>query len=177
MKIWLLAKNKYSTLYICIRLKHFNWAPKMIVFHWQKNQGLKWLWACVSVNGNIRQTCFLSRQDSPQKFLRTISPVISTGLNTLWWPKIFLFAPVKGRSFTIFFDPVNRNHHQTQVRTPPLARLTALSWHTPEHSPSQYPTNLGITFNYRHLLSDLFQPKTSTFSTRALIWVHFKTVH
>ena len=24
---------------------------------------------------------------------------------------------------------------------------------------------------------DLFQPKTSTFSTRALIWVHFKTVH
>ena len=23
---------------------------------------------------------------------------------------------------------------------------------------------------------DLFQPKTSTFSTRALIWVHFKTV-
>ena len=25
-------------------------------------------------------------------------------------------------------------------------------------------------------MSDLFQPKTSTFSTRALIWVHFKTV-
>ena len=24
---------------------------------------------------------------------------------------------------------------------------------------------------------ELFQPKTSTFSTRALIWVHFKTVH
>ena len=24
---------------------------------------------------------------------------------------------------------------------------------------------------------DLFQPKTSTFSTRALIWVHFETVH
>ena len=23
---------------------------------------------------------------------------------------------------------------------------------------------------------DLFQPKTSTFSTRSLIWVHFKTV-
>ena len=25
--------------------------------------------------------------------------------------------------------------------------------------------------------TDLFHPKTSTFSTRALIWVHFKTVH
>ena len=25
--------------------------------------------------------------------------------------------------------------------------------------------------------SDLFHPKTSTFSTHALIWVHFKTVH
>ena len=25
--------------------------------------------------------------------------------------------------------------------------------------------------------TDLFQPKTDLFSTRALIWVHFKTVH
>ena len=32
------------------------------------------------------------------------------------------------------------------------------------------PVNLPYT-------SDLFQPKTSTFSTRALILVHFKTVH
>ena len=26
-------------------------------------------------------------------------------------------------------------------------------------------------------LLDLFQPKTSTFSTRALIWVHLQTAH
>ena len=29
----------------------------------------------------------------------------------------------------------------------------------------------------RNKTIDLFQPKTLTFSTRALIWVHFKTVY
>ena len=35
--------------------------------------------------------------------------------------------------------------------------------------------NTLITKNY--VPSDLFQPKMSTFPTRALIWVHYKVVH
>ena len=31
--------------------------------------------------------------------------------------------------------------------------------------------------NRRHIIKDLFQPNTDLFSTRAFIWVHFKTVH
>ena len=39
-------------------------------------------------------------------------------------------------------------------------------------------TNAPI-FNSRFCssITDLFQPKTSTFSTRALIWVHYRVVH
>ena len=33
-----------------------------------------------------------------------------------------------------------------------------------------------LVFDDDHPVSDLFQPKTDLFSTRALIWVHFKTV-
>ena len=36
---------------------------------------------------------------------------------------------------------------------------------------------IAETLNKFRTILDLFQPKTSTFSTRALIWVHSKTVH
>ena len=51
----------------------------------------------------------------------------------------------------------------------PLAFLNAgmhpKRWKYPCHAPHVYQW------------LDLFQPKTSTFSTHALIWVHFKAVH
>ena len=34
-----------------------------------------------------------------------------------------------------------------------------------------------VYFLGKKSIVDLFQPKTSTFSKRALIWVHFKTMH
>ena len=34
-----------------------------------------------------------------------------------------------------------------------------------------------IKFRWSLLTDDLFQPKTDLFSTRTLIWVHFKTMH
>ena len=42
--------------------------------------------------------------------------------------------------------------------------------------PKQWQQDIFYGFRY-HVTHDLFQPKTSIFSTRALIWLHFKTVN
>ena len=36
--------------------------------------------------------------------------------------------------------------------------------------------SITFTYPFKNII-DLFQPETSTFSTRTLIWVHFKTMH
>ena len=74
-----------------------------------------------------------------------------------YWRTRYLFL------FVIGFDPSN---------------IHVLLYVSQEYGNSSIFPNLVNWIGYFvQILIDLVNPKTSTFSTQALIWVHFKTVH
>ena len=83
------------------------------------------------------------------KYTTTIKMV---GIRHTWWPLV--------------------------IRLGPISTLTIIaSYHFVPCAPLSYYPN-WITLRHVLVISvDLFQPKTDLFSTRSLIWMHFKTVH